>query len=594
MRFDPLIVHYLADELQLRLAGARASAVRVDAASGAAALETAAGTLLLDLHPARGVITLGAAPLAATVLTLPSRCVVARVSAPADERLLVIDLAGAAAARPHRLVVELMTNQWNAIVLDGRGEGPEAGVGGGGRILAVLRARDAGGRRLRPGTTYRPPPPSPRLGLADPLSQGAWVELLGPVPADERTAALIERVAWTSPLNARWILGSAAEANALDSLADANERYRTLAGLPTPAPCLLETARGVQPYPVRLAGVPAAPAPSLLAAAALVAGLPPPPGSAGAWPGASPSPASLAPELRELARRRLTALEARIGRLEAQAAGAREESAELRAQGDVLLAHLHAVRRGMDHVMLPDFAGGEVEIALDPALAPAENAAHLYERARRRERAAARVPALVADVQAQRARLADALAQAERPDASAGADTGSTDVGPRTDAGESAGARESAGAVDELRQLLDRPSRAPGAAPEERLPFRRYRTSGGLEVRVGRSRRDNDELTFHHSAPEDIWLHARDVGGAHVVLRWGAAHAGPPHRDLAEAAVLAALHSRARTSGMVAVDWTRRKYVRKPRKAPPGLVVPERVKTLFVEPDEAVERRLRA
>jgi len=124
-------------------------------------------------------------------------------------------------------------------------------------------------------------------------------------------------------------------------------------------------------------------------------------------------------------------------------------------------------------------------------------------------------------------------------------------------------------------------------------PFRRYRTSGGREGPVGRNRQANDELTFHHSSPSDVWLHARGTAGSHVILRWPDPEANPPARDLTEAAVLAALHSRARTSGTVAVDWTRRKYVRKPRKAPPGLVAPERVRTLFVEPDPATEERLR-
>ena len=68
----------------------------------------------------------------------------------------------------------------------------------------------------------------------------------------------------------------------------------------------------------------------------------------------------------------------------------------------------------------------------------------------------------------------------------------------------------------------------------------------------------------------------------------------PPAAAIAEAAVLAALFSRARTSGTVAVDWTRRKYVRKPRKAAPGLVIPERVSTVFVEPDASMEERMRA
>src|SRR5690606_21762503 len=124
-------------------------------------------------------------------------------------------------------------------------------------------------------------------------------------------------------------------------------------------------------------------------------------------------------------------------------------------------------------------------------------------------------------------------------------------------------------------------------------PYRRYRTSGGLEVRVGRNNRANDELTFHHSSPNDVWLHAREASGAHAILRWPDPNSNPPARDRSEAAVLAALHSRARTSGTVAVDWTRRRYVRKPRKAPPGLVVPERVRTLFVVPDPAAEERLR-
>jgi predicted ribosome quality control (RQC) complex YloA/Tae2 family protein len=142
---------------------------------------------------------------------------------------------------------------------------------------------------------------------------------------------------------------------------------------------------------------------------------------------------------------------------------------------------------------------------------------------------------------------------------------------------------------------LRRPERTPRASPAaaERLPYRVYRTSGGLEVRVGKTSRDNDRLTFHHASPGDVWLHARSVPGSHVVLRWSAPEA-PPARDLEEAAVLAALHSRARTSGTVAVDWTRRKHVRKPRGAPPGRVGLLHARTLLVAPDPEVEARLRA
>jgi predicted ribosome quality control (RQC) complex YloA/Tae2 family protein len=78
-----------------------------------------------------------------------------------------------------------------------------------------------------------------------------------------------------------------------------------------------------------------------------------------------------------------------------------------------------------------------------------------------------------------------------------------------------------------------------------------------------------------------------------VVLRWGK-QGNPPARDLEEAAVLAALHSKARTSGVVPVDWTFRRHVRKPRGSPPGSVVPDRVKTIMARPDATLLERLAA
>lgn len=105
---------------------------------------------------------------------------------------------------------------------------------------------------------------------------------------------------------------------------------------------------------------------------------------------------------------------------------------------------------------------------------------------------------------------------------------------------------------------------------------------------------DNDRLTFHASSPSDVWLHAQSVPGSHVILRWSDMSSAPPARDLAEAAQLAAVYSRARNSGMVPVMWTRRKHVRKPRGAAPGSVIPQHGRTLFVEPDPGVVERLAA
>ncbi|HJR62204.1 MAG TPA: NFACT RNA binding domain-containing protein [Gemmatimonadaceae bacterium] len=143
-----------------------------------------------------------------------------------------------------------------------------------------------------------------------------------------------------------------------------------------------------------------------------------------------------------------------------------------------------------------------------------------------------------------------------------------------------------------------RPGRPPRrtstrAATARKLPFRTYRSSGGLDIWVGRGAASNDALTFDEASPADVWLHARSAAGAHVVLRWQRDEA-PPARDLEEAAQLAAWHSKARGSTVVPVDWTRKKYVRKPRGGAPGVALVSRAKTLFVRPSAEVERRLRA
>ena len=78
-----------------------------------------------------------------------------------------------------------------------------------------------------------------------------------------------------------------------------------------------------------------------------------------------------------------------------------------------------------------------------------------------------------------------------------------------------------------------------------------------------------------------------------MILRWGRKEQNPPESELQDAALVAAEFSDARSSGVVPVDWTRRKYVRKPRKSPPGAVVPDRVRTIFVEPDPDRVRQMK-
>ena len=113
-------------------------------------------------------------------------------------------------------------------------------------------------------------------------------------------------------------------------------------------------------------------------------------------------------------------------------------------------------------------------------------------------------------------------------------------------------------------------------------PFRKYR-EGKFEIWVGKNAKSNDQLTSH-AHKEDIWLHARGVGGSHVIIRMGNRKDYPPQRVILRAASYAAYFSKARGMKSAPVMYTKRKYVRKPKGAAPGAVVVERERVQMVPP----------
>ncbi|MCI0435330.1 MAG: NFACT RNA binding domain-containing protein [Gemmatimonadetes bacterium] len=531
IRFDALLVRALADELAARCTGERVRAAQLGRTARLVITHGRAGALRVVLTRRTCAFTRTSDRAARRSGVIPPGWRVEAIGAPGDERILIWTFASGEGER-RKLVLELLTNRHNALVLDETG-----------RIRAALFAA-ASVSGDEPGGIWRAPDPSPRAGTRAPVDEKAFRARLEAVPPLDRSKALVAAFAWTSPINADAVLGDAARSADPALLTDAWRRYVQVTHGGTVDPCILSLGQTRQPYPVRLPDTPLETVPDLLAAfEAAHAGEP------------------VADEEAEAHWRRMRErAESRIARLRAQADGAPADAVQLRHRAGLLLAQLDRIPRGANRVQLDDFAGGSITIELDPAVRPAEYAGRLYEEAKRRERAAARVPALIRNAERERERFALLEASAAR---------------------------------GEPTPVPAHGSRSDSTGPVVRLPYRRYRTSGGLEVRVGRGARANDDLTFHHSSPDDIWLHARGAGGAHVILRWTSRDANPPASDLREAAVLAALHSRARTSGTVPVDWTRRKYVRKPRKAPPGLVSVERTRTLFVSPSRDFEERLR-
>lgn len=280
---------------------------------------------------------------------------------------------------------------------------------------------------------------------------------------------------------------------------------------------------------------------------------------------------AIAEQLRRALARRETTAERLVANLAADLAGA-DRGDDLRRDAETLAVHLHAVPPGQHAVDLADPRdGSRRRITLDPAAPPAATLERLFKAARRAERG--------------REVIANRLADAR-----------STLAAVHHELDALAGLPECAAGLDRLVAILDLRDRVLGAPPatsgeaarraEEAAPrpFRRYRLLGRWEVWVGRDREENDVLTHRASHPRDLWLHAQGVTGSHVILRTDGRPDQVPRQVIELAAAIAALHSRARHSALVPVIWTERRYVRKPRKAPPGTAVCLQERSLFVAP----------
>jgi hypothetical protein len=231
------------------------------------------------------------------------------------------------------------------------------------------------------------------------------------------------------------------------------------------------------------------------------------------------------------------------------------DAARLRREGEALLAAIASVPPGAVHLRVPDPRDPEVafEIALDPGQSAAAGADRRFEKARRVERARVEIAGRLNEARSR-------LAEAERNLVRLG----------------------SAERIADLPGAVEKRGRGASEAPGEKASGpRRYLTSRGLVLLVGRSARENHEITFTIAAPDDYWLHARDVPGAHVVLRDNERRAGA--LDLREAAELAAFFSAAAREARVDVHVARRKHVR-PAGGEPGRVRIAHSETLRVAP----------
>jgi predicted ribosome quality control (RQC) complex YloA/Tae2 family protein len=249
----------------------------------------------------------------------------------------------------------------------------------------------------------------------------------------------------------------------------------------------------------------------------------------------------------------------RLTRLEAHLTSDREgwpDPQRMRRDAEALLSFPGPFDPGVSTAEVPDpYAPDQrLSIALDPSLSFPGNADRLFNKARRIERAQREAEVRLAETRA--ALVVERSREARLREA-----RDLSDLAPAVATGES------------------RPRLAGGIT--NRGLTRHYLTSNGLSLLVGRGMKENHHLTFRIARPEDLWLHARDVPGAHVILRDPEGRAGAD--DQREAAEVAAFFSDARGAAQVDVHLTRRKHVH-PARGARGRVVVSHSDTLRVAP----------
>lgn len=244
------------------------------------------------------------------------------------------------------------------------------------------------------------------------------------------------------------------------------------------------------------------------------------------------------------------------------------DAEKLKIHGELITANIYMIPAKTGKIEVVNYydpEGSLIEIELDPHRSPAENAQSYFKRYSKAKSAGSVAKTYLQAANEELSYLASVLTaidQAEQIQDLAEIEAELTREGYLKP------------------EKLPKKGKEPAVAAPEPLSLP---SIGGFQILVGRNNRQNDYLTMKLARPEDMWLHAKDIPGSHVIIR------NPESREipapvLQQAAEMAAYYSQARESGKVPVDYALRKHVRKPKGARPGMVIYDHQQTVLVAP----------
>ena len=576
MPMDGLTLGFATRELNARLTGGRIDKVTQPEKDMVILLIRAGNEnlrLLLSASPNNARCHLTASPFA-NPLEPPAFCMLLRkqlmggrilgIRQIGGDRVIHVDIDTVDELGDHvlrRLILEVMSRHSNLILTDGEG-----------RILEAARHVNDSMSRVRqilPGLTYEPPPAQDKADpeTVSPEDLASRLCAAGDVPLHK---ALSASVCGLSAVAAKELAF-----RVLDSGTDRSNDWKRLSErlcdlihrLPDMAdPRVLCDLNGdptdALPFPYLSLNLDLqSAAPSLSAALERCFGT-----------------RDAADRIRQKSASMVRLLKGQIERCDRKLALQEEELAsaarmeEYRLMGELINANLWQLKKGQTEATLPNFYdenGGSVTIPLDIRLTPVQNAQRYFKRYQKAR--AARVTAAE-----QRELTLKELDYLE---------------GALLDVDKCVGESE----LEEIREELARTGymKRLSSRKEKRVlpkskPYR-YRSADGIDIDVGKNAAQNERLTLS-AGPDEMWLHAKDMPGSHVIIH---ATGEIPLTTLKQAALLAAWYSKGQRSANVPIDYTLRRYVKKPGGTPTGYVTYVNQHTAYMTPTEKEIREIR-
>jgi predicted ribosome quality control (RQC) complex YloA/Tae2 family protein len=233
-----------------------------------------------------------------------------------------------------------------------------------------------------------------------------------------------------------------------------------------------------------------------------------------------------------------------------------EKDTHYKTWADVVMANLHAIKPGTEIIILDDFYNNNkpIEIKLKKDQTAQKNAEIFYRKSKNQQIEIQKLTESILAKQKTVANMQEKLALLEQLQD-----------------------------LKTLREFISNSGiKSETAKKEQPLPYHEVEFQG-FKIWIGKSAQHNDTLTLKYTFKEDLWLHAKDVAGSHVVIKHQSGK-NFPKNVIERAAQLAAYHSKRKTDSLCPVAYTPKKFVRKRKGDPAGAVVVEREEVMLVEP----------